>query len=605
MAVTTKKKRRDPLSWLGAKVAGTIGWDPSSWPQPNLTGEGIAATIRRPITSMASRMPYLPPSVTGFPVGIGTPPSTPATSVPPLGAGPAPQWGVPAAPAGARRLYKPTPNLRSMVAGAGATPESVGLRPGQQLPGPYAQMIAGRGYAEPVSPLGTFQRREAAATVPGANPPILYSPATEAKADQIMAEERARWAAQVRAPGRVPGVTQSWTSVPGQAPTAGYGQSLPPVGVEPIGNRFGGPLDALGRVATTSPTRLAPRGPEPETPDQALRRRMVENYPGLAERESVQSMLTDEPLGRFAPAFTATLPEYTQAMTEYRDALARGESPEYPGSYRGLKSAAIDPKVRQAMLGQLPKVASVTPEQRQAKRREEMGIRSMMREGKRTGQPMTRGQAEMMATIRGKMKRGEALTPDDIGFTWGPQAREQALQEPLQRAQIASQAIASIAGMMKAGETLTPQGRKDLEKLLAIVANPSLAGGAGGGGAVGGAGARGLAASGGGMNLTPDQVKENAIGELEDIVNLEVPAEIATDAAAAERYVRTQMPRISEAALDEWGRRRFGDYDWQYRNWGYLNPRAVIPGGAGMLFPKEFFSSGGRKRLGIKLPGFD
>ena len=344
------------------------------------------------------------------------------------------------------------PGFRGLIAGGEPT---VGLRPGQRLPDPYAQMIAGRGYAEPVSPLGAFQRREAAATVPGANPPILYSPETEATAGRIMAEERASRAAQVRAP-RLSGTA---TGPIGLYPTYG----------EPLGFRGGledlpvfdpvrarRPSYTLGRDLETWRRMSAPEPePPPETPDERMAR--------------IQAGMTGETLA------TSHVPGLSKYLLDV--IRAQGGAGPMPAPFRG---APVDQEIaglKQAM-GRPEGTVKITPEQRQAKRRAEMDIRSYMREGKRTGQPVTRQRAEMLAIIQGKRKRGEQLTPDDIADLYGPKEAAQLRQEALQKAQVLVEGMTTLGSAKELG----PGGTKLLVDMGRQLAEVMRGGGVAGGG---------------------------------------------------------------------------------------------------------------------------
>jgi len=525
-----KKKRRGPLSRLGAQVAETMGWDLSSWPQPDLSGENIAATIRQPLRAAASRLPYLPPAVTGFPVGIGTPPATPGAG-PPRFARPTPLAPTPYSTltpeqiratitggGGARSAYQlqqPVPGLRRMLAGMGPTPGPV------PQPGPYGQMIAGRGYQEPVSPLGTFLRREMTA-------PTVASPEAEAFAAQIMDEVRAKWAAEPRAPQITRGRSEEGAPFrmigeePRAYPGAGFQGDVPD-------RRFLGAVDALGRPATTTPTRLAPGLPEEstlETPQERMAR----------IKQGIEQGTLATQYGRAGPGELNPLAKYLRDFV-----TAQAGAGPMPAPYTApatKEQAAARTLAKQAL--------DIRHRERLAKRKTEMDIRGRMRQAKVQGRPITRGQARFQEIIEGKLTKGEELAPHEAVAYFGPEVGQYA--PAMIRATMAQGVASALAATKGDVSSEAAATRKQLGNLYHDLI-------------VGIAPRREASALGGraGVTVPPLEPQVASISELASAI----PQAIADDPLEVGRWLEAQG--ADPAAVERWGLLRFGAHRWSER----------------------------------------
>jgi len=381
-----------------------------------------------------------------------------------------------------------------------------------------------------VSPWQSYMLREARA-------PQVPSPEAEATAARIMQQERAKWAAQVRAP-RLSGTA---TGPIGLYPTYG----------EPLGFRGGledlpvfdpvrarRPSYTLGRDLETWRRMSAP---EPEPPPEMPEERMARIEAAFAGGELATQR------GRAGPGEDSALSKYLRAVV----AGQAGAGP-MPPPFRG---ASVDQEIAglKQGLARPEGTVKITPEERQAKRQREMDTRSLMREQKRIGQPITRQRAEMLATIRGKMERGEPLRPEQIGILFGPEAEAQAHQfapEVLETyKEIARQgAWADILKGYAATGKEPPTWLRD-----GMLGRGRAAGG--GGVAPGGAGGGGGLAPGGAPPEKPGFVIDPDIASVDEIAQTFLPA-VREDPERAIKALRGRGVDIN--SIRKWAIQTYG-----------------------------------------------
>lgn len=381
--------------------------------------------------------------------------------------------------------------------------------------------------------------------------PQVPSPEADRIAAQIMGEERARFAAEPRAPQMTQSPRGAWER-------AGQGYAPDILGARDV---VGGQVPGL-----MTPTRLAPTAmeePTAETPEERYARIMAGIEAG--------GLATNRMAG---PGEMTPLAKYLRDVV-----AAQAGGGTMPTPFRGQPIDETE-RLRQGM----GKPQPITREERLAKRKTEMDIRNRIAEGNRMGKPITRGQAQIQATIEGKLAKGEELTPYETISHLGPENAAIALQysDRTLRAMEEVERMKALPGIVKAYVDKGIALPQDIRDQIA------------------GKGPRQLAAEGGGIS-PPEEKRARERQKM-----IEAQGETApTDAVAWERLQRSQPNPASEEEIDRMGRELFGDYDWEYRHLGWLEPRALIPGGPGWLMPKGLFTRPGRKQMGIRLPGLD